>query len=104
MEIMEPHKNTVIFDHCWSINSVEQSYNTQSKHKVIKIALSKQGIEKVICFSVENIELLDLPMDPFGIVKIVIAFRQNSKQGQIYLECEEVLESTTINCSNIEIS
>lgn len=104
MQLIKAHNNTIIFDRNWSVKGVEQTYNTQSKHKVIKIALSKLGTEKVICFSVRNITLLNFPMDPFGIIEIVITFSRNRKQGEIHLECGEALESTTINCSTIEIS
>jgi len=104
MQLSKPDSNEITFGQDWSVEGIEQSYNTQTKHKIIKIALSKLGIGKLICFEVEETVLIDFPMDPFGITEIVITFSQNSKSGQIHLECEVALESTTISCSDIEIT
>lgn len=104
MELIKVHNDEIIFGQDWSLAGVEQSYNTQSEHKIIKIALSKSEMETVIEFSVENISLLDFPMDPFGIIEIVITFKQNSTSGKIHLECHEALESTTINFCDIKIT
>jgi hypothetical protein len=93
----------ITFDRTWSVEHVEKSYNTESQHSILKIILSKLGINKIICFSVDKTALLNFPIDPFGITEIMITFRQSSKSGQIYLKCEEILESTIINCYDIEI-
>jgi len=104
MQLVKEYNNRVTFDLAWSVECVEQSYNTEVNHPIIKITLSKLDTKKVIRFRANKIALLDFPIDPFGITEISIIFKRGTNSGEIYLECEDSLESAIINCSDIEIN